>query len=197
MTIPSPLLLSAICAAAMLAHAPASAQSGATSSTTMQPADASPPAGDRMQARGTLDSADRGMLRDIAEANLAEVSSGQLALQKAQSPEVKQFARMMVDDHSKALKDIRQLAHEKNLPDMPTGPGLKHQAVMAELKAVEGSTFDQKYMAHAGLDDHKATLALLQKTQSKAKDADLKALAAKMTPVVQAHLKHAQEVARM
>lgn len=142
-----------------------------------------------------LDGADRGMLRDIAEANLAEVASGQLALEKSQNAQVKQFAQMMVDDHSKALKDVEQLAQDKNVK-LPTGPGVKHKTVMLELKAVKGGTFDKKYMAHAGLDDHKTTLALLQKTQSKAKDEDLKALAGKMAPVVQEHLKHAQDMAK-
>lgn len=143
-----------------------------------------------------LDSADQGMLRDIAEANMAEVASGQLALEKAQGDQVKQFAQMMVDDHSKALKDVQQLAEDKNVK-LPSGPGVKHKTVMLELKAIKGNTFDKKYVAHAGLDDHKATLALLQKTQSKAKDDDLKALAGKMLPVVQEHLKHAQDMAKM
>jgi putative membrane protein len=143
-----------------------------------------------------LSSADRGMLRDIAEANLAEVASGQLALEKSQNDQVKQFAQMMVDDHSKALKEVEQLAQDKNVK-LPTAPGVKHKAVMLELKAIKGSTFDKKYIAHAGLDDHKATVALLQKTQAKAQDEDLKSLAGKMLPTVQEHLKHAQDMAKM
>jgi putative membrane protein len=163
------------------------------------PADNSPAAAPNAMSAAPaskLERGDQSMLRDIAEANLAEVASGQLALEKAKSDQVKQFAQMMVDDHSKALKDVEQLAQDKNVK-LPSGPGVKHKAVMAELKMIKGDTFDKKYMAHAGLDDHKATLALLQKTQSQAKDPDLKALAGKMVPVVQEHLKHAQDAAKM
>jgi putative membrane protein len=47
----------------------------------------------------------------------------------------------------------------------------------------------------AGVGDHEATEKLLKKTQAEAKDADVKALATKMLPVVQGHLKHAQQLA--
>jgi putative membrane protein len=47
----------------------------------------------------------------------------------------------------------------------------------------------------AGVGDHEATEKLLKKTQANAKDADLKALAGKMLPIVQGHLQHAQSLA--
>jgi putative membrane protein len=44
------------------------------------------------------------------------------------------------------------------------------------------------YMKQVGVSDHQKTLKLLQSAQKDAKDPDLKALAAKMTPIVEQHL---------
>jgi putative membrane protein len=144
------------------------------------------------QARKT-DRADAGMLRDIAHANLAEIATGKLALEKATDPKVKDFAQMMVDDHTKALGEVQQLAQTKDVK-LSTEPDVKHKASIAKLKLMSGNTFDKSYVKNAGVGDHQATDKLLKKTQASAKDADVKALAGKMLAVVEAHLKHAQEL---
>lgn len=144
----------------------------------------------------TLVSSDQSMLKDIAQANLAEVESGKLAVEKSQSEDVKKFAQMMVDDHSAALTEVQKLAEEKNVT-LPTTPDVKHKATMVEFKALSGKTFDSRYVKQAGVGDHEATDKLLKKTQANAKDADLKALAGKMLPVVEGHLQHARDLAKM
>jgi putative membrane protein len=133
-------------------------------------------------AADKLDSADASMLKDIAEANIAEVATGKIALDKTSNADIKSFAQMMVDDHSKGVK-------------LPDSPSVKHKTVALELKALKGDTFDSRYVKQAGVGDHEATEKLLKKTQAQAKDADLKALASKMLPVVQAHLQHARQLA--
>lgn len=154
-------------------------------------------AGSPAQAQSAkLASADAGMIKDIAQANIAEVESGKVALEKSQNADVKKFAQMMIDDHSKALTEVQDLATTKNVK-LPTGPDAKHKAVMLEFKALKGDTFDKRYIKQAGVGDHEATDKLLKKTQANAKDADLKALAGKMLPVVEGHLQHARDMAKM
>jgi hypothetical protein len=98
---------------------------------------------------------------------------------------------MMVDDHSKGLADVKTLASAKGT-ELPDGPDVKHKATALEFKALKGDTFDSRYVKQAGVGDHEATEKLLKKTQAEAKDADLKALAGKMLPIVQGHLQHAR-----
>jgi len=142
-------------------------------------------------AADRLAAADAAMLKDIAQANIAEVESGKIALDKSSDAEIKKFAKMMVDDHSKGLSDVKTLAAAKGT-ELPDGPDAKHKAVALEFKALSGGVFDSRYVKQAGVGDHEATEKLLKKTQSEAKDADLKALAGKMLPVVQTHLQHAR-----
>lgn len=145
-------------------------------------------------AAGKLDRSDAALLKDIAQANIAEVETGKLAIEKSSSPEIKKFAQMMVDDHSKGLAEVKTLASASGT-ELPDGPDVKHKAAMVEFKTLKGDTFDSRYVKQAGVGDHEATEKLLKKTQAEAKDADLKALAAKMLPIVQAHLQHAQSLA--
>ncbi|MDQ0607430.1 putative membrane protein [Variovorax sp. W1I1] len=144
-------------------------------------------------AADKLAAADASMLKDIAQANMAEVETGKLALEKSTNPEIKKFAQMMVDDHSKGLADVKTLASAKGT-ELPDGPDVKHKATALEFKALSGDMFNSRYAKQAGVGDHEATEKLLKKTQAEAKDADLKALAGKMLPIVQGHLQHARQL---
>jgi putative membrane protein len=166
-----------------------------TAAQQQQPARAGSAASDKGAAASKLSRGDAGMLRDIAQANMAEIETARVALEKSQNADVKKFAQMMVDDHTKGLADVKALASAKGA-DLPDGVDAKHKANMVEFKTIKGDTFDKQYMKHAGVGDHEATLKLLKKTQAEAADADLKALATKMMPVVETHLKHAQGIAK-
>ncbi|MDB5730155.1 MAG: hypothetical protein JWQ03_50 [Variovorax sp.] len=175
----------ALSSAQMPLHAqPAATDSGTTTTTTPRAA----------AAQGSkVNRADQRLIRDIAQANMAEVETGKLALEKSQNEQVKTFAQKMIDDHTSALNDVQQLAQAKNV-DLPDGVDLKHKALATSMRAMSGANFDRDYKKHAGLADHRQTHDLLQKTQRNAKDPDLKALAAKMLPVVDGHLKMAEQM---
>ena len=54
--------------------------------------------------------ADKTFVKKAAAGGLAEVELGQLATQKASSEDVKKFGQRMVDDHSKANDQLKQVA---------------------------------------------------------------------------------------
>src|SRR5689334_8383477 len=64
-----------------------------------------------------------------AQGNLAEIKTSQLALEKAQSPEVKSFAQRMIDDHQKASSELESIAQAKNLK-VPDDTDMMHKAAM-------------------------------------------------------------------
>lgn len=146
-----------------------------------------------MAAPGTLSKSDQKILERMAQANMAEVEAGKMAQSKSQDEQVKSFAQQMIDDHGKALADVQQLAQQKGVT-LPTEPDAKHKAMAAKLDKMSGAAFDKAYMAQAGVSDHKKVHAMLMKDEKHAKDADVKALAAKMAPVVEQHLKSAEQM---
>lgn len=142
---------------------------------------------------GTLSKGDQKILMDMARANLAEIEAGKLAQSKSQNDQVKSYAQQMIDDHSKALTELQQLAQAKGVT-LPTEPDAKHKAMAAKLEKMNGEAFDKAYMAQAGLQDHKRMHSKLMSDQKRAKDPDVKAAATKMAPVVEQHLKSAQQM---
>ena len=141
----------------------------------------------------TLSRADQKMIKDMAMANLSEIESARMAQRKSQSEQVKNFAQQMIDDHTKALGEVQQLAQAKGVA-LPTELDRTHKRKAERMAALSGEAFDRAYMEQAGVADHKRTHGLLQQAQARAKDPDLKALAARTQPIVDQHLNSAQQL---
>ena len=139
----------------------------------------------------SLAKTDQAMLKQLAQANIAEVEAGKIALQKSQNNDVKAFAQQMIDDHTKGLQAVQAVAQTKGVT-LPTEPDAKHKAMAKKLNRLSGDAFDREYAAQAGVGDHQAAHAYVQKVQTDAKDADVKALASKLEPTIATHLSHVQ-----
>jgi predicted outer membrane protein len=98
----------------------------------------------------------------------------------------------MIDDHTKGLTEVQQVAQQKGVT-LPTEPDAKHKAMATKLQAMSGAAFDKAYMSQAGVSDHKAVHSKLVSAEKKAKDADVKGLAQKLEPIVAQHLKSAEQ----
>jgi predicted outer membrane protein len=163
---------------------------GASSSSMGQ----SGASGASASSSGKLSSGDEKALKDMAQADINEVAGGKMALTKAQSSDVKAFAQQMVDDHGQALSKVQAVAQQKGVT-LPTEPDAKHKAMSAKLEKMSGDAFDKAYMKNAGTADHKMVLSKLKSDAKKIKDPDVKALADQHTPVVEQHLKSAEQMA--
>lgn len=153
---------------------------------------------DRMamdNARSTVVEDDREFMNDIAEANLAEIATAKMALEKSDDPQVRRFAQIMIDDHTKAENELKLMADSKGV-NLTNDTDLKHKAKQAMLMPLTGDLFDTKYMEHGGVGDHQSAHELLSKVQRNAKDADLKAYAGKTIKVVDEHLRMAKSIVK-
>ncbi|MCE3603074.1 DUF4142 domain-containing protein [Massilia sp. P8910] len=142
---------------------------------------------------GTIGSADRKIVTDLAMANMAEIEVARTAQGKSQDDQVKKYAQQMIDDHTKALNEVQQLAQTKGIT-LPATLDRAHKAKADKLAALSGDAFDRAYMAQAGVAEHKKTHGMLTRAQARAKDADVKALVTRLTPTVEQHLNAAQEL---
>jgi putative membrane protein len=162
---------------------------GATGQTGTAPSTGAPGAA----TAGTVSKADQKIIVDLAQGNMAEIELAKLAQSKSQNDQVKTFAQQMIDDHTKALTEVQQLAQSKGVM-LSNELDQKHKAELDKLAALSGDAFDRAYMAQAGVSDHKKMHAMLAQDQKRAKDPDVKALAARMLPTVDQHLKSAQQM---
>lgn len=132
---------------------------------------------------------DTKFLKDAAEAGMAEVQLGQLATQKASNPGVKTFGQHMVDDHTKAGDQLKQLATQKGV-ELPQDPSMLQKHDIDKISKLSGAEFDKAFMDQM-VKDHKKVVAEFQHVSKGAKDADVKSWAAKTLPTLEAHLKDA------
>jgi len=146
-----------------------------------------------MGTASTLSRSDRKMVTDMAMANMAEIELARTAQTKSQNEQVKNFAQQMIDDHTKALNEVQQLAQAKGVT-LPAELGRTHKAKADRLGRLSGEEFDRAYMAQAGVEEHKKTHDKLSQVQARAKDPDVKALAARTLPIVDQHLNSAQQL---
>jgi putative membrane protein len=88
---------------------------------------------------------DKAFVRKAIEGGLAEVQLGQLALQKSQNGDVKQFAQKMVDDHTQMGDQMKIVAVKVDVKP-PTSPSKKDKAMIAKLETLSGPDFDKAYI---------------------------------------------------
>ena len=139
---------------------------------------------------GSLDAADRKFVETAAQGGLAEVALGNLGQSKASNPQVKEFAARMVTDHSKANAELKTLAANKGVT-LPAAVDAKDQKEADKLGKLTADKFDHEYMEFM-VSDHKKDVKEFEKQAKTAKDADVRAFAAKTLPTLQEHLKMAQ-----
>lgn len=120
-----------------------------------------------------------------ANGGMAEVALGQLAQQKATSPDVKAFGAKMITDHTKANNQMMALAKQKNIT-LPAAIGNDEQKIMDDLSKKTGKDFDKAYVK-AMVDDHDKDVKEFEKESKDGKDADVKAFATATLPVLKMH----------
>lgn len=134
----------------------------------------------------------------VVTANQVDIDAGKLAEANATNPEVKEFARQMITDHTGVNKSATELVTKLKVTpqDNPTSKSLKAggEKNLAHLKTLKGAAFDKAYIDHEVV-YHQQVLDALDKTLiPNAKNEELKALLVKVRPAFVAHLEHAKKL---
>ena len=137
-------------------------------------------------SQSKLNQSDERMMKQLAQSHLAEITLAKLAQDKAQSNEVKSFAKKMLDDQTKAQDELKQLAQSKGV-SLPVESDRQQQSIEKKLAALSGEKFDRQYMNHESTRALKETHRLLERIHSKAEDTDLKSYASKIIGTVESH----------
>jgi putative membrane protein len=172
---------------------------------------------------GTATHADNAFLKKAMEGNEAEIELGRLAQTKAQDPRVKEFANMMVTDHTQALNRLHDAmgtspssTYNKNKQTDTTGNTgstgsihLSKQDMQTKnrLSKLSGAEFDRAYM-DAMVTDHRKDVREFETEAALASPSDttrLKpgasvntnnapAIAQELLPTLKKHLAEAESI---
>ena len=166
-------------------------------SSTAQPVQAtenpSPSVSPTPSGQNNLSAVDKKFMTEAAQGGLAEVQLGQLASQRATSDAVKQFGQRMVQDHTQANTQLKQLASQKGVT-LPTTIGSENQKVKQQLSKLSKTRFDKAY-TNDMVKDHEKDVSLFQSEAQGGQDPDVKAFAAQTLPTLQEHLQMAKSIA--
>jgi putative membrane protein len=135
---------------------------------------------------------DRLFVDQASIGGMAEVELGRLAERKGESAAVKEFARRMVQDHTKANEELMSLARQADTP--PAGSlDAEHQGVRANLEKLGGRQFNLAYV-DGQVQDHQKSAQLLEWEIGSGQDPALKKFASAALPTVLQHLRLAQDL---
>jgi putative membrane protein len=177
--------------AGLLALTPAFAQSAGTATGSAAKTTRKTTTTATTTASSKLSAGDAKFVKTAASGGMEEVELGKLAASKASDPDVKNFGQKMVDDHSKANDQLKQIASQKGVT-LPTGLNNMQKHDKAKLEKLSGAAFDSSYISMM-VKDHKKDVADFQKESNGGKDSDVKSFASATLPTLQDHLKMAQD----
>jgi len=133
-----------------------------------------------------------GFLAQAASGDQFEIQSSQLALQMSQNAAVRNFANMMITDHTRLSQAMGAAAAAARLQPPPPTLLPAQQASLDQLRATAaGPTFDMAYQ-QAQISGHQAALTLFQNYSASGDVPAIRAAAAQAIPTIQSHLAMAQ-----
>ena len=122
-----------------------------------------------------------------------EIQSSRLVLQTTRDAKLRDFANMMIQDHTKSTADVKAAAQQAGItvpPPRLDATGLRN---VAALRVVKGTARDRLYVTQQKA-AHQKALALHQGYAADGTVAPLKAVAAQIAPVVQTHITELQSM---
>ncbi len=135
----------------------------------------------------TLDFANK-----AATGGMAEVELGKLAGQRANSAQVKDFARMMVEDHTLVNNNFKTIASKKSM-ELPTSVTEDQRKDIDNLSKKSGKDFDKAYVDMM-VEDHKKDITEFKDAEGKVADNDIKDFITSTLPTLQKHLNAIQAI---
>jgi putative membrane protein len=129
-----------------------------------------------------------------AQTDMLEAHLGQMAATQAGNPAVKEYAQMLVTDHTADYQQLTTLAAKAGLT-VPTALDAAHNQMIAPFEKLKGAAFDTRY-AHTMVAGHTEAIGVYTKESTEAQNADVKAYAGATLPTLQKHLDAAKDLSK-
>jgi putative membrane protein len=129
-----------------------------------------------------------------AQTDMMEANLGQLAATQASAHGVKDYAQMLVTDHTDDYSQLSIVASKDNLV-VPKALDAAHDKMIAPFKNLKGSAFDHRYIQEM-IAGHTKAIQVYTKEAADAQSADVKAYAGQTLPTLQKHLDGAESLAK-
>ncbi len=143
-------------------------------------------------ATGNDEEKDAEFAVDAADGGLFEVQLGNLAAKKASAERVRQFAQLMVTDHTKANDELKALASQKGIA-LPDVISEERQEDYYALDQKSGEEFDREYIDMM-VKDHKDVVDRFERAAENLEDVEIRTWAETKLPTLRHHLEEAERI---
>lgn len=143
-------------------------------------------------SKATVDQNAVDFAQEAASGGMMEVQVGNLAQKDSKNKAIQEYGKMLVDDHTSANNDLKDIASKKNI-NLPTTVTSDQQDKIDKLSKETGSDFDKDFISMA-IDDHQNDIDKFKKAGENITDQDLKDFIVKTLPTLQKHLDKAKEI---
>ncbi len=129
-----------------------------------------------------------------AQTDMLEAHLGQMAQDQANAQDVKDFAQMLVTDHTNSYNQLAQIATQAGLT-IPKGLGPEQDKMIKPFEKLKGAAFDRKYEMTM-VAGHRKAIAEYKKAAEDAQNAAVKQYATNALPVLEKHLQAAEALGK-
>lgn len=133
------------------------------------------------------------VLNDLHQANQQEIRMGQLAVEKGSTPDVRDYGKMLIDDHQANDQKVIALAAKSGVSLKNADAGIYEKIQMSNLKGFTGRSFDENFAKHM-VADHKKDIESLQSAQKSPLPQDIREFVGDTLPALQKHLERGQKL---
>lgn len=136
----------------------------------------------------------REFVQAAGQSDTFEIMEATSAIAESKDPQVLAFARQMIADHQGTSRALTDATARAGLKPPPMALGGDQSQFLAALQSARGPDFDQLYWKQQAL-AHRAALVTEQRYAASGDAAPIRQVAAAAVPIIQAHLKMAEQMA--
>ena len=133
---------------------------------------------------------DENWLQTSIQGDRFEITGGQLALQKSQTPAVRTLAQTLIKDHTKSLREAKTLANALHT-QIPHSPSPSETWELQVVASFSGKDFDRWYSS-LEVADHKQDISEASNEAKNGKQAHVRESARRELPILKTHLRLAK-----
>ncbi|HEX2845113.1 MAG TPA: DUF4142 domain-containing protein [Chitinophagaceae bacterium] len=145
---------------------------------------------DTMTAAPAPDANTSAFLVDATNGGMAEMQLSRIAVERSTNAAVKDFANLMINDHTSANDQVMALAAKKNVT-LPSDVSDENRKKSDELMKKSAKDFDKEYVDMM-VKDHEAAVNLFEKASNNVSDAEVVSFVNNILPKLRSHLESAK-----
>lgn len=136
----------------------------------------------------------QGFAMRAALSDMFEIQSSQLALERSQQPQVRQFAQRMINEHQTMTNQLQSTLQQANITMTPPAQlDPEKTAMIQRLRDAGPGGFDDAYLEQQ-IESHETTLNLFRDYGANGDNPTLRQFAERGAPMIENHLQTARAI---